>query len=132
MAKNVNELLGVSMERIKQMVDVDTVVGTPITVGNVTLIPVSKITYGFAGGGSDLPTKSDKELFGGGSGAGISVTPIAFLVVNDGRVTVTPLIAQPDSRDKLVSMIPEVVDKVSDLITNNVKKGGEQPLSAVE
>ncbi len=132
MAKNVNELLGVSMERIKQMVDVDTVVGTPITVGNVTLIPVSKITYGFAGGGSDLPTKSDKELFGGGSGAGISVTPIAFLVVNDGRVTVTPLIAQPDSRDKLVSMIPEVVDKVSDLITKNQKNNGESPLSTVE
>ena len=132
MAKNVNELLGVSMERIKQMVDVDTVVGTPITVGNVTLIPVSKITYGFAGGGSDLPTKSDKELFGGGSGAGISVTPIAFLVVNDGRVTVTPLIAQPDSRDKLVSMIPEVVDKVSDLITKNQKNNSEPPLSIVE
>ncbi|MBQ8751884.1 MAG: GerW family sporulation protein [Clostridia bacterium] len=132
MAKNVNELLGVSMERIKQMVDVDTVVGTPITVGNVTLIPVSKITYGFAGGGSDLPTKSDKELFGGGSGAGISVTPIAFLVVNDGRVTVTPLIAQPDSRDKLVSMIPEVVDKVSDLITKNQKNNSEPPLSMVE
>ena len=120
------------MERIKQMVDVDTVVGTPITVGNVTLIPVSKITYGFAGGGSDLPTKSDKELFGGGSGAGISVTPIAFLVVNDGRVTVTPLIAQPDSRDKLVSMIPEVVDKVSDLITKNQKNNSEPPLSIVE
>ena len=132
MAKNVNELLGVSMERIKQMVDVDTVVGTPITVGNVTLIPVSKITYGFAGGGSDLPTKSDKELFGGGSGAGISVTPIAFLVVHDGRETVTPLIAQPDSRDKLVSMIPEVVDKVSDLINKNQKNNGESPLSTVE
>ena len=129
MAKKVNELLDVSMDRIKQMVDVDTVVGTPITVGTVTLIPVSKITYGFAGGGSDLPSKSDKELFGGGSGAGISVTPIAFLVVNDGRVTVTPLVAQPDSRDKLVSMIPEVVDKVSGLIS---KKNGSSAEDSAE
>ena len=119
MAKDVNELLGVSMDRIREMVDVDTVVGTPITVGAVTLIPVSRVTYGFAGGGTDLPSKSDRQLFGGGSGAGISVTPIAFLVVNDGRVSVTPLLSQPDSQDKLVSMIPDVVNKVSDLIQSH-------------
>ena len=119
MAKDVNELLGVSMDRIREMVDVDTVVGTPITVGAVTLIPVSRVTYGFAGGGTDLPSKSERQLFGGGSGAGISVTPIAFLVVNDGRVSVTPLLSQPDSQDKLVSMIPDVVNKVSDLIQSH-------------
>lgn len=124
MAKDVNELLGVSMDRIKEMVDVDTVVGTPITVGAVTLIPVSRVTYGFAGGGSDLPSKSDRQLFGGGSGAGISVTPIAFLVVNDGKVSVTPLVAQPDTQDKLVSMIPDVVNRVSDLI--QTRKGEEE------
>lgn len=119
MAKDVNELLGVSMDRIREMVDVDTVVGTPITVGAVTLIPVSRVTYGFAGGGTDLPSKSERQLFGGGSGAGISVTPIAFLVVNDGRVSVMPLLSQPDSQDKLVSMIPDVVNKVSDLIQSH-------------
>ena len=119
MAKDVNELLGVSMDRIREMEDVDTVVGTPITVGAVTLIPVSRVTYGFAGGGTDLPSKSERQLFGGGSGAGISVTPIAFLVVNDGRVSVMPLLSQPDSQDKLVSMIPDVVNKVSDLIQSH-------------
>ena len=124
MAKDVNELLGVSMDRIKEMVDVDTVVGTPITVGAVTLIPVSRVTYGFAGGDSDLPSKNDRQLFGGGSGAGISVTPIAFLVVNDGKVSVTPLLSRPDSQDNLVSMIPGVVDRVADLIQS--RKDGEE------
>ena len=85
---------------------------------------MSRVTYGFAGGGSDLPSKSDRQLFGGGSGAGISVTPIAFLVVNDGKVSVTPLLSRPDSQDNLVSMIPGVVDRVADLIQS--RKDGEE------
>ena len=118
MAKQVSELLGVTMDRIKEMVDVDTVIGTPITVGDVTLIPISKVTCGFAGGGTDLPTKTEKELFGGGSGAGVSVTPIAMLCVRDGHTSVLPLQANPTTTDKLVSMIPDMVDRVSDLFVN--------------
>ncbi len=113
MEKKVSELLGVSMDKVKEMVDVDTVIGTPITVEGITLIPVSKVTYGFAGGGSDLPTKSNKDLFGGGSGAGITVTPIAFISVQDGRVNILPLVTQPNAMDSLVSKLPDAFNRIS-------------------
>ncbi len=113
MEKKVSELLGVTMDKIKEMVDVDTVIGTPVTVGDLTLIPVSKVTYGFAGGGSDLPTKSNKELFGGGSGAGITVTPIAFITVQSGKVNVLPLVTQPTAVDSLVSKLPGAIDQIT-------------------
>ncbi len=112
MDKTVNSLLGVTMDKVKEMVDVDTVIGTPITVDGITMIPVSKVTYGFAGGGSDLPTKKETQLFGGGSGAGITVTPIAFITVRDGSVNVLPLITQPSSVDSLISKLPDAVDQI--------------------
>ena len=123
MEKKVQDLLGVSMEKIKEMVDVNTVVGTPIVLpGGITLIPVSKVCCGFAGGGSDLPTKMpDKELFGGGSGVGMNITPIAFIVVSNGDVRLLQLGAKPDSNDRLVNMIPDVVDKVSDMFKKDKK-----------
>lgn len=113
MEKKVNELLNVTMDKVKQMVDVDTVVGTPVVVDGVTLIPVSKVTYGFAGGGSDLPSKSEKELFGGGSGAGITVTPIAFISIQESRVNVLPIVLQPSAVDSLVSKLPDAIDRVA-------------------
>lgn len=113
MEKNINSFLGVSMEKIKQMVDVNTVVGDPITLPDgVTIIPVSRMTYGFAAGGSDLPNKSDRDIFGGGTGAGVNVTPVAFLVVRDGMVNMLPVVAKPDTVDRAVSMVPDMVDKV--------------------
>lgn len=113
MDKNVNSLLGVTMDKVKEMVDVDTVIGNPIVTDGVTLIPVSKVTYGFAGGGSDLPNKAGASLFGGGSGAGITVTPIAFLSVKDGEVNVLPLVTQPSSVDALVSKLPGAIDQIT-------------------
>ena len=75
-------LLATTIENVKSMVDVSTVIGEPVhTDDGITLLPVSKVTYGFASGGSDFPTKSDKELFGGGGGAGVTVIPIAFLIM---------------------------------------------------
>lgn len=113
MDKSVNALLGVTMDKVKEMVDVDTVIGNPITTDGVTLIPVSKVTYGFAGGGSDLPNKAGKQLFGGGSGAGITVTPIAFLSIKDGNVNVLPLVTQPNAVDSLVSKLPDAINQLS-------------------
>lgn len=115
MEKSVQNVLGVSMEKIREMVDVRTVIGEPIVAGEVTLIPVSKVTYGFAGGGSDLPTKAPGDKFGDGSGAGVSITPIAFLSVSGQEVKVLPLVSKPDSSDSVIGMLPELVDKVSDL-----------------
>lgn len=114
MDKSVEGVLGVSMEKIRDMVDVRTVIGEPISVDGVTLIPVSKVTYGFAGGGSDLPTKAPSEKFGGGSGAGVSITPIAFLSVANGEVKVLPIVSKPASSDAVIGMLPELVNKVTD------------------
>lgn len=128
MERKVQDLLGASMEKIKNMVDVDTVVGSPISLPEgITLIPVSKVSCGFAGGGSDLPSKTpNKELFGGGTGVGMNITPIAFIVVNKGNVQMLPVVAKPDSNDRLVNMIPEMVDKVSDLFKKD-KKPSDTP-----
>lgn len=110
--KNVEGLMGVSVDKIRGMVDADTVVGTPINLEDgTTLIPVSKISYGFASGGSDLPSKSNAELFGGGAGAGINITPVAFITVKDGSINILPIADKPAAADRVVSMVPEMVDK---------------------
>ncbi len=110
---NVEGLMGVSVDKIRGMVDADTVVGTPIHLEDgTTLIPVSKVSYGFASGGSDLPSKSNAELFGGGAGAGINITPVAFISVKDGSINILPITDKPAAADRVVSMVPEMVDKL--------------------
>lgn len=74
-------LMGVTIEKIRDMVNAETIIGDPIHVDDTTIIPVSRVTFGFASGGSDVAPSSNKQMFGGGSGAGVSVTPVAFLVV---------------------------------------------------
>ena len=114
MANKVEGLMGVSVEKIRELVDANTVVGTPIALGDgLTIIPVSKVSYGFASGGSDLPNKTTGDLFGGGAGAGINIIPVAFLTVKDGEINLLPVVSKPDSMDRLLSMIPDAVDKLS-------------------
>ena len=121
--KKVQDLLGVSMEKIREMADANTVVGNPITLPDGTvLLPVSKISYGFAAGGSDLPTKNQNGLFGGGSGAGINVTPVAFLVISGGEVRMLTIVTKPDSTDKVVNLVPDLVDKVASLFNKKKEK----------
>lgn len=116
MNNNVEGLMGVSVDKIRELVDANTVVGTPIAVGEgVTIIPVSKVSYGFASGGSDLPSKSSSDLFGGGAGAGINITPVAFLTIKDGEINLLPVVAKPDTVDRLVSLVPDAVNKISEL-----------------
>ena len=123
MDHQVQNLLGVSMDKIKEMVDNNTVVGDPITTPDGTvLIPVSKVSYGFAAGGSDIPTKNSGGLFGGGSGAGINVTPVAFLVVSGGEVRLLHIVSKPDSTDKMVNLVPDLVDKISGLFSKKKEK----------
>lgn len=107
-----------TMDKIKQMVDVNTIIGDPITCPDGTMIiPVSKVTYGFAAGGSDFPTKNvnQKDLFGGGSGAGITISPVAFLSVSNGDVKLLQVEPFQNSTDRVIGMVPEVVDKISAL-----------------
>ena len=115
----INEVLQTTMSKIREMVDANTVVGTPIvTQEGVTLIPVSKISMGFATGGSDFgKTQNVSKNFGGGAGAGVNVVPVAFLIVKDGSVRLLP-VAPPasDTAGRVVEMVPEMFDKVTDYI----------------
>ena len=114
MSNNVEGLMGVSIEKVREMVDANMVVGTPMAMGDgLVLIPISKISYGFASGGSDLPAKGSADLFGGGAGAGINVVPVAFLTIKDGNVNILPVVSKPDTMDRLISMVPDFMDKVS-------------------
>ena len=112
-----NDLMSATMEKIRAMVDVNAVVGQPIQTGEVTIIPVSKVSFGFASGGSDFAGKNQKpeaeNSFGGGSGAGVKIDPVAFLVIKDGATRVLPVAVPPISTaDRVIDMIPDVMDKV--------------------
>lgn len=110
----IGSLMDTTMEKIKEMIDVNTIIGEPITSPDGTLIiPVSKVSYGFAAGGSDLPTKKEnKDCFGGGSGAGVTIQPVAFLIVYQGDVRLVSVDREEGTADKLVNMIPDVLKKV--------------------
>ncbi len=122
-------ILGTTIDKIKDMVDSRTIIGDPIDAGQgIKVIPVSKVTYGFASGGSDFPSKSAKELFGGGGGAGVTLTPVAFLVINNGNVSVKYISEGPDSSmERIISSLPELVDKLSEVVDKiKNKKNGEE------
>ncbi|MBR2338192.1 MAG: sporulation protein YtfJ [Clostridia bacterium] len=123
MDNKVKELMGVSIDKIREMVDVSTVIGDPITLPDGTiLIPVSRVSYGFASGGSDLPTKGTQELFGGGGGAGINIIPIGFIVSAGGNVRVLPLVASPDTVNQVVNMVPDLINKIGDMVSKHKNK----------
>ena len=117
-------MMGVTMEKIRQLVDANTIIGEPITVDGATIIPISRVTFGFASGGTDFDGKNaaNKDLFGGGSGAGVNIQPVAFLVVKDGCVRTIQLSDGANTVDRALTMIPELVEKVSALID---RKGGK-------
>lgn len=113
----VQGLMGSTVEKIREMADANTIIGTPIALdGSTTIIPVSKVTMGFASGGSDVGAKSTKEMFGGGSGAGVSITPIAFLIVKDGTVRTVQLAEHVSPIDNAINALPELVDKLAALV----------------
>ena len=114
---NLNNLMEIATDKLRAMVDADTIIGTPLTVGNITLIPVSKISFGLATGGSDFPTKGAGTVFGGGGGAGITVSPVAFIAVNGDSVHMMPVYSEMNSVDKAINMAPELIDKVKGLFT---------------
>ncbi len=121
----VNNLLDVTMDKIKQMVDVNTVIGSPVTTPDgTTVIPVSRVSYGFASGGSDLPSKTQPAagLFAGGSGAGITISPIAFLTIHEGHVRVLQIEPYLSSVDRALEKVPDVVDKLSALFQKEEKE----------
>ena len=118
----INDLMATTMQKIREMVDVNTIVGQPITTPEgVTLIPVSKLSFGFASGGSDFVSKNQKagddNTFGGGSGAGVNISPVAFLIVKGDSVRL--LSVDPPAAttvDRIIEAVPQVVDKVTDFL----------------
>lgn len=120
--KSAGAILTSTIEKIRDLVDTSTIIGEAIYAeGGTTIIPVSKVTYGFASGGADFPSKSNKELFGGGGGAGVTITPVAFLVINNGDVTLKHITAYDNAAERVVNLVPEMFDKVTGLM-NKTKK----------
>lgn len=113
----IGDLTEVTLNKIKEMVDVNTIVGQPIvTPDGTTLIPVSKVTFGFGSGGSDMPFKTGTG-FGGGNGAGVKIDPVGFLTICDGVVKMLNITAPASTTvDRLVELIPEIIDKVQEMI----------------
>ncbi|MBR6243690.1 MAG: sporulation protein YtfJ [Ruminococcus sp.] len=114
----VGDLLGISMAKVKEMADVNAIIGDPIKLDDgTTIIPVSKVSYGFASGGSDIPSRYEKNLFGGGAGAGVSIKPEGFLVISpDGSARMIPMTAESDPISSAINNLPGIVDKVSGFI----------------
>ena len=120
MEKSANGILRTTIEKVRDLVDVSTIIGEPINLPDgLTIVPVSKVTYGFASGGSDFPSKNNVELFGGAGGAGITINPVAFLVVKDGDVTIKHITANDNAVERAVTMVPEMFDKVTNFVSKN-------------
>ena len=115
MSQKLPNMLESTIQKIREMLNVNTVVGTPIeTQDGVTIIPVSKISVGFGGGGSDFANKTGAEPFGGGVGGGVKVSPVCFLVVKDGNVRMLSVPTPANSTtERIVEMIPDTLDKIT-------------------
>ncbi len=127
----IGELMETTMSKIREMVDVNTIVGAPITtVDGITLIPVSKVSFGFAAGGSDIPSKENRENqsgpFGGGSGAGVKIEPVSFLVIRDGNVRMIGANVQSqNSVEKVLDAMPDIIDKVKEVLPKKKDEEGD-------
>lgn len=117
MSEHISGLTDNSMKNLKTLIDADTVIGEPITTPDGTMIiPVSKVSFGFASGGSDLAAKSPKDVFGGGSGGGVTIQPICFLVVKNGEVKILHINSNNSTGSQIVNMVPDVIDKISGMV----------------
>jgi sporulation protein YtfJ len=121
----IQSLIKTSMESIKEMVDVNTIVGDAVeTADGSVIIPVSRVSFGFAAGGGEFDIKNSKESdkqklpFGGGSGAGVSVQPVAFMVVGQGQIRLLS-INQNTTLERVIDLAPQVIDQISKILQNN-------------
>jgi sporulation protein YtfJ len=118
-------MMDTTLEKIREMVDVNSIIGDPITTPDGTvIIPISKVSYGFGSGGSDLPVKTqpEKQFFGGGTGAGVTISPVAFLTVSGGEVKLLRVDPGNSSVDRIIELAPELIDKISNLFGKNKKQ----------
>lgn len=121
--KPVQEIMASSLEKIRDLVDSNTVIGSPIhTQDGTTILPISKISFGFVSGGTDFASKTQKDLFGGAASAGGSVTPVGFLVIKEGSVKLMQLAEGGATIDRLINMMPEVIDRIEGFVASRTGK----------
>lgn len=129
MSEKLPNMLDRTIQKIREMVDVNSVVGQPIhTPDGVTIIPVSRVSVGFGGGGTDfVNSKGGENPFGGGVGGGVKVTPICFLIVQDGAVRMMPVpVPASSTADRIVEMVPDTIEKLNAFLdSKKAPKAGE-------
>ena len=126
--------MNTSMEKIRDLVDVNTIIGNPITSPDgSTIIPISKVSFGFVSGGSDIPANVPKEVFAGGAGAGISIKPQAFIVINkDGDAKILELGGKQSPIDGIIDNAPALLNKVKELFGKKKDEDSEEDGTAEE
>lgn len=137
--KPVQELMASALEKMRDLVDSNTVIGSPIyTQDGTTILPVSKISFGFVSGGTDFANKTQKDLFGGAASSGASITPVGFLVIKDGSVKLIQLAEGGATLDRLINMMPELLDRVEGFVAGKMSKKAKtsteyaQPVETVD
>ena len=134
MSNPIDELMSTAMQNLREMVDVNTIVGEPVRSPEGTIIiPVSKVAFGFAAGGSSFGKAKDEtdKMFGGGSGGGVSISPIAFLVANDNQIKMMPVDSKQTPVDKVLDFVPTIIEKVNSAISKKEKKPEKDPTVTV-
>ena len=119
---SIKSIMDVTMDKLRAMVDANTIIGDPIVVGDVTLLPVSKVSFGLATGGSDFPSKTQSGLCGG---AGVTIAPVAFIAVCDGSVKMMPVYNELSSAEKAFAMAPDVIERAKELFSKNKNKNAD-------
>ena len=126
----IDKVMSVTMENLKEMVDVNTIVGDAVnTPDGTTVIPVSKVSFGFASGGADIPngkSESEDTTFGGGAGGGVSINPVAFLVIEKDHVKLMPVTNSVSTTDKIIDAVPELITKLNNFVTGFIDKKEEK------
>ena len=127
MSQTLSNMIENTLSKVKDMISVNDVVGTPITTPEgVTIIPISKVSVGFGGGGSDFVSKNankQENPFGGGVGGGVNVTPVAFIIIKGDSVRMMPVAAPANTTaDRVVELVPDVLDKISNFVDSHTEK----------
>lgn len=123
----IQNVLETALAKIRDVIDSETIIGDPITLAEgAVVIPVSKVSFGFASGGSDLPTKTSKELFGGGAGAGVSIKPVAFITFCNGEIKLMRIDENEPAASALLGKLPETIQKLQETLSKKKKDGTEE------